>query len=275
MSQEIVAYKPVNLQDRLEEEQRLLEGYFYPNKYPISTHNGKPCFEHTVKFKNGRSYKLRVYVSDGYPKWLPDLVVCESPEPMPSEWIGGRHSTHTWGWQNYGLLQICHWHWAAWKEENTICQVFLKGKEWLEAYEKYRLTKKLPLELEQMELTEEEKAKEMHVHQVCMKNFFLESFANWVELIRAQNILLPLLPFGQVQPSELGNVNISGRLMIQAAETEYSIDSELQRLMNDIAKCKSAFPGCDVVVSWSFINEKLKFNIIEPIGYRIWNGILL
>ena len=105
----------------------------------------------------------------------------------------------------------------------------MKGKEWLEAYEKYRLTKKLPLELEQMELTEEEKAIEMHVHQVYMENFFLELFAiNWVEQIRAQNILLPLLPFVPVQHSELGNVNISGRQMIQAAETEYSIDSELE-----------------------------------------------
>ena len=122
--QEIAAFKTVKLQDRLKEDQRLLEGYFSPNKYPILTCDEKSCFEHTAKVKNGRLYKLRVYLSDDFPKRLPDLVVCESPEPMPSEWTGPRHETHTWGWQNYGLLQICHWHRAAWKEENRIFQVF-------------------------------------------------------------------------------------------------------------------------------------------------------
>ena len=43
-------------------------------------------------------------------------------------------------------------------------QVFNKGEEWLEAYEKYLTDGKIiPLELEQMKLTEEEKIKKQTV----------------------------------------------------------------------------------------------------------------
>ena len=167
--------KPPDLNARLKEEQGMLEKYFCPEKYPILYENDTPCFEREVKIKEDRIYILRVYVNDQYPQQLPDLVVfispkLESPEPMPHgpDWSGS-HDTHTYP-RMHGFLRICHWHWAAWKTENMIYQVFNKGEEWLQAYEKYRITKKLPLELKQMELTEEEtqKVAEQQLQQLVL-----------------------------------------------------------------------------------------------------------
>ena len=164
--QEIDVNTPPDLKARLKEEQDMLERYFWPEKYPILYKNDTPCFEHEVKIKEDRIYNLRVYVNDHYPQRLPDLVVFKSPEPMPNgdDW-NGSHDTHTYP-RMHGFLHICHWHRAAWKTENMIFQVFNKGKEWLEAYEKYLTNgKRIPLELEQMKLTEEEKIKEQTVVQ--------------------------------------------------------------------------------------------------------------
>ena len=122
-SMEIEMYKSFDLEERLKYEQDMLEKYFNsPEKYPImyKREDSEWYFEHEVKINEERKYKLRVYVNGGYPDVLPDLVVCESPEPMP-KW-GISHATHTWGFK-HGFLQICHWHQAAWKRENMIFQV--------------------------------------------------------------------------------------------------------------------------------------------------------
>ena len=118
---EIEVYMPPDLNKRLEKEQDMLERYFNrPGQYPILNKNNEPCFEHEVRLNGDRNYKLRVYVNSKYPHWLPDLVVCESPEPMP-KW-GVSHVTHTWP-PKYGFLHICHWHLVAWTRENMIYQV--------------------------------------------------------------------------------------------------------------------------------------------------------
>ena len=116
-----------DLNSRLKEEKDILEQYFWPVKFPLLHKNDTPCFEHEVELKENRHYKLRVYVNSKYPDQLPDLVVCESPEPMPvnsPKWgcLGGRHETHTWP-PLHGFLHICHWHWAAWTRKNMIYQV--------------------------------------------------------------------------------------------------------------------------------------------------------
>ena len=126
---EIEVYRPQDIQSRLKEEQETLDGYFWPEKFPILYINNQPCFEHTVILKNERTYKLRVYINDDYPDPLPILVVCESPEPMPvgqPHWSGS-HNTHTYPPVD-GFLRICHWHWAAWKRENMIFQVSFSRK---------------------------------------------------------------------------------------------------------------------------------------------------
>jgi hypothetical protein len=123
-------YIPPALKERLKKEQDMLEIYFNrPGQYPILHENNEPCFEHEVILNGGRIYKLSVYVNNEYPAEIPDLVVCESPEPMP-KWgeQGARHDTHTWQ-PKYGFLHICHWHWAAWTRENMIYQVGLWTEE--------------------------------------------------------------------------------------------------------------------------------------------------
>ena len=87
-SMKIEMYEPFDLNERLKDEQDVLEKYFNsPGKYPImyKREDNEWYFEHEVKINEERKYKLRVYVSDRYPDVLPDLVVCESPEaePMP------------------------------------------------------------------------------------------------------------------------------------------------------------------------------------------------
>ncbi len=126
---EIEVYKlPPDLKARLDEEQDILQGYFWPAKYPILHENNKPSFEHKVKLKGesgDRNYKLRVYMSSEYPNKMPNLVVCESPEPMPDGpgW-NGSHATHTYP-RIHGFLHICHWRWAAWKDKYWIFHVRL------------------------------------------------------------------------------------------------------------------------------------------------------
>ena len=122
--QEIEVNIPPGLKARLEEEKDMLERYFYPEKYPILHKNDTPCFEREVEIKEDRIYNLRIYVNDQYPHLLPDLVVFNSPELMPDgdDW-NGSHRTHTHRRMYGNLLQICHWHWAAWKTENMIFQV--------------------------------------------------------------------------------------------------------------------------------------------------------
>jgi hypothetical protein len=123
-------YIPPALKERLKKEQDMLKIYFNrPGQYPILNKNNEPCFEHEVRLNGDIIYKLRVYVNNEYPDEIPDLVVCESPEPMP-KWgeQGARHDTHTWP-PKYGFLHICHWHWAAWTRENMIYQVGLWTEE--------------------------------------------------------------------------------------------------------------------------------------------------
>ena len=126
---EIEVYKlPPDLNARLDKEQDILQRYFWPAKYPILHENNKPSFEHKVKVKGesgDRNYKLRVYMSGEYPNKMPNLVVCESPEPMPDgpDW-NGSHDTHTYP-RIHGFLHICHWHPVAWGEQYWIFHVSL------------------------------------------------------------------------------------------------------------------------------------------------------
>ena len=139
---------------RLEQEKDFLERYFYGEKFPILEIHGEQCFEREVKFDNGHVYRLRVCITEGYPEKMPDLVVCESLEPMPN-WSAG-HETHTWQPKD-GLLRICYYHPLCWKNDIEIFRIFNKGEEWLNAYEEYLVSgKPLIHYLEEMRPTEEE-----------------------------------------------------------------------------------------------------------------------
>ena len=155
---------------RLEQEKDFLERYFYGEKFPILEIHGEQCFEREVKFDNGHVYRLRVCITEGYPEKMPDLVVCESSEPMPN-WTGS-HTTHTWQPKD-GLLRICYFHPWCWTRDIQIFRIFNKGEEWLKAYEKYLISGK-PLSdyLNDMKPNEEDiKRKKEEIIQGVTANF--------------------------------------------------------------------------------------------------------
>ena len=149
------------LRPRLKLERNLLEKYYNGEKFRWHWTYGMAVFERNIKTSRNNVYRLRILIGENYPEQLPDLVVCASPKPMPksSEWQG-THTTHTWP-QKHGLLQICFYHPLCWTRENMLYQVFQKGKEWLDAYEKHLSTGKPMNELlSAMEPTEEELQKD-------------------------------------------------------------------------------------------------------------------
>ena len=113
----------LDIKERLKYEHELLGP---AEKYPILCKDGKTCFEEQVRL-NGilgeRIYKLRVYLNDEDFNIVPDLVVCESPEPMPNgpDWNGSHDTIH-------GYLRICHWNPVAWSKKYLIFHVSLQTK---------------------------------------------------------------------------------------------------------------------------------------------------
>ena len=94
--------------------------------------------EWRVSTNNGKSYTLRVYIKSDFPNSCPILVVSSPSFPLRKKdgsllnsCDGRDHvlSAHD------GLTQICHFITSKWTSENTIYQVFMKGRIWLEAYE--------------------------------------------------------------------------------------------------------------------------------------------
>ena len=282
--QEIDVHKLPDLKARLKEEQDMLERYFWPEKYPILYKNDTPCFEHEVKITEDRIYILRVYVNDKYPHRLPDLVVFKSPETMPNgdDW-NGSHDTHTCR-RMHGFLRICHWHWAAWKTENMIYQVFNKGEEWLEAYEKYLITKKLPLELKQMELTEEEtqRVAEQQQHQLLLSQRWAEyqmyrlylNFLNqlWIDIwytfgitsdILSQNNLPRVLPVLTVDNESYIQRLFSGEksaLQRVNAGPDGMMLPQLIRLECALKECKAVWPSWLILIL-KFLSARLMMEL--------------
>lgn len=88
-----------------------------------------------IKISTNRdnSYKLRVYIPEDFPNSVPEMVVCDSPNPMP-EW-NESHINHTL-MQREGFVNICHHYYRRWSpNKNKLWEVFKKGRLWLEAYE--------------------------------------------------------------------------------------------------------------------------------------------
>ena len=160
---------------RLKHERDWLEKYYNGETFPWYWRNEMAVFERDITTSQNNVYRLRILVGKSYPNQLPDLVVCDSPKPMPkSEEWQGKHTTHTWP-QKHGLLQICFYHPLCWTRQNKLYQVFEKGKQWLEAYEEHLATGKLISEiLAPMEPTEEELQEEERLqaeYERCMKKF--------------------------------------------------------------------------------------------------------
>lgn len=87
---------------------------------------------------NGNSYTLRVYLASDFPNSCPILVVSSPSSPLKEKYGTLLDSTsgsdHVYEAHD-GLTQICHFIKDKWTSENTIYQVLMKGRIWLEAYE--------------------------------------------------------------------------------------------------------------------------------------------
>ena len=121
---------------RLQQEKEILARYF-PRKHRWTNVNGRTKVQVDMTSNSNRKYTLGITLSDDFPHACPKLLV-ESPLFLPQ-----RNGTplpynsnefHTLD-DPSGLVSICHYVLHAWTNENTLYQVFMKGRLWIEAYE--------------------------------------------------------------------------------------------------------------------------------------------
>ena len=126
-------------QKRLSIEKSLLDKKFHCNVTWINpTSAGNTRVEWKVNTNNGKAYTLRVYIPKGYPNDCPILVV-SSPSHVLKRKDGTcldslSGSDHIYSAHD-GFTEICHHDKSRWTGINTLDQVLMKGRLWLEAYE--------------------------------------------------------------------------------------------------------------------------------------------
>ena len=126
---------------RLAIERQILDSYFPGRVTWISPHHSAKV-EVKLQTNNDKNYALRVYLPGDFPNSCP-IVVVASPaslvqrngQPLPEN----SSSFHTLGDVD-GHIAICHFYPPLWNTQNTLFQVFLKGRLWIEAYEGHLAT---------------------------------------------------------------------------------------------------------------------------------------
>lgn len=121
---------------RLAIERQLLDKYFPGRVNWISPlHSTK--VEVRMETNNGKKYTLRVYVADDFPNSCPKVVVTSPPRLLQKNGqplLEASSDFHTLAAVD-GFTTICHFYPLHWNAQNTLYQVFMKGRLWLEAYE--------------------------------------------------------------------------------------------------------------------------------------------
>ena len=130
--------------NRLAIEKDLLERYFQDR---VKWYN-PTSFDANVEIKmtsnSNKRYTFRVYLPENFPNSCPDMVLV-SPQSFPCK--NGRsipstsHEFYTIGMRN-GCLKLCHFRPQMWTADNTLYQVFMKGRLWIEGYEAHLNTGK-------------------------------------------------------------------------------------------------------------------------------------
>jgi hypothetical protein len=128
-----MAWSPAQRQ-RILVERDILSVYF-PDR--VTWLHGQTKVEIRMTTNNDNEYCLRVYLPADFPNSVPDMVVKQSPQPMPNWENNGQTHTLT---RRDGFLRICHYRASRWSSDNTLYQVFMKGRLWLEAYEAHLRT---------------------------------------------------------------------------------------------------------------------------------------
>jgi len=131
-------------QRRLGIEKRILDANF-PGKVTWISHQtpGEAKVAVAMNTNNEKQYTLQIYLAKDFPNSCPDLVVSSSSHPLRKS--NGRnldYSDHSYGTTEDNLTKICHFRPNLWTDDNTLYQVFMKGRLWLEAYELHHQTGK-------------------------------------------------------------------------------------------------------------------------------------
>lgn len=123
-------------QSRLAHEKDILDGKLKNVSWFNPTSAGNTRVEWRVNTNNGKSYTLRIYIPRNFPNECPILVVSSPSTPLRRKdgnpVAGGKD--HVYGTHD-GLTEICHFVKGKWKTDNTLYQVLMKGRIWLEAFE--------------------------------------------------------------------------------------------------------------------------------------------
>jgi hypothetical protein len=124
-------------QSRIILEKNLLDKYF-PGRVSWHTPDGGTAYVEVVMVSNSnRHYTLRIYISQDFPNSCPEMVLV-SPSSLNlkngSLMPNVSHEYHTIGTKD-GYLLLCHFTPSKWTDENTLYQVFMKGRLWIEGYE--------------------------------------------------------------------------------------------------------------------------------------------
>ena len=126
---------------RLQHEKEILAKYF-PGRVKWSTVNGSTKVQILMTSNSNRNYTLAILLTNDFPHDCPKLLV-ESPlSLMQHNGMLLPHNSqefHTLA-DRSGLVSICHFVPNAWTNENTLYQVFMKGRLWIEGYEGHLAT---------------------------------------------------------------------------------------------------------------------------------------
>lgn len=122
---------------RLALERTILEKYFKDDVKWLEP-TGETTVELTLRSNSDTDYKLRVYLPNDFPNSCPHMAVVFPVQLMMKN---GRSLPllddrfHTLGLTVDGFTKLCHHSPELWTADNTLFQVFMKGRLWIEAYE--------------------------------------------------------------------------------------------------------------------------------------------
>jgi hypothetical protein len=121
---------------RLQHEKEILAKYFSGRVQWLKV-CGRPKVQVRLTSNSNRNYTLGVLLSDDFPHSCPRLLV-ESPSFLPQRnGTALPHNSqefHTLA-DPSGFVSVCHFTPQFWTNENTLYQVFMKGRLWIEGYE--------------------------------------------------------------------------------------------------------------------------------------------
>lgn len=129
---------------RFEIEKGILESHFTDKVTwinPQTPGEAKVLVEMTTN--DDQQYVLQISLPKDFPNSCPDLVVVSPCQPLTK--LNGKKldaSDHSYGVTKNNQTRICHFRPNLWTNENSLYQVFMKGRLWLEAYELHHQTGK-------------------------------------------------------------------------------------------------------------------------------------